>query len=134
MAALKGQALLDYLAANEGQARDTLIEGAGYTILRNGKTSLQRTKFFEALAEANGHTIVSPLRSSTASNGKVPTYRLKVGPTGLVPVGGAYTSLCNMEPGTFVKVIIEDGVIVLEPEESSATAPTPPVAQLASVA
>lgn len=134
MAALKGQALLDYLAANEGKARDTLIEGAGYTILRNGRVSLQRTKFFEALAEANGHTIVSPLRSA-AGNGKVPTYRLKVGPTGLVPVSGAYTSLCNMEPGGFVKVIIEDGVIILEAEEAPAPScpPTPPVAQLASV-
>jgi len=133
MAPLKGQALLDYLAANEGQDRDALMQGAGYTILRGGKPSLQRTKFFEALAEANGHTIVSPPRS-TGANGKVPNYRLKVGPTGLVPVGAAYTEQCNMTPGTFVKVIIEDGVIVLEPEESSATAPVPPVAQLASVA
>ncbi len=132
MAVLKGQALLDYLAANEGQDRDALIEGAGYCILRSGKPSLQRTKFFEALAEANGHTIVAPLRTGNA-NGKMPTYRLKVGPAGLVPVSRAYTDQCNMPPGSFVKVIIEDGVIVLEPDDGTEPA-QPPVASLANIA
>jgi len=132
MAVLKGQALLDYLAANEGQDRDALIEGAGYCILRGGKPSLQRTKFFEALAEANGHTIVAPVRTGNA-NGKMPTYRLKVGPAGLVPVSRAYTDQCNMTPGSFVKVIIEDGVIILEPDDGVGQV-QPPVASLANVA
>lgn len=135
MAPLTGQELLDYLAENEGQDRDTLMQGAGYAGKRSGKVTLQRTKFYEALAEANGHTIVAPPRTPGA-NGKTPSFRLKVGPTGLIPVGAAYTERCDIAPGSFVKVIIEDGVIVLEPEEAETkpTPATPPVAQLSSVA
>lgn len=136
MAQLKGQELLAYLDAHQGESRDKVIEGAGYAIKRSGKTSLQRTKFFEALAAANGHQLASSDASKNASSGKDATYRLKVGPTGLVPVGRAYTDQCKMLPGSFVRVTIEDGAIVLEPETGETTAPacTPPVAQLAAAA
>lgn len=137
MAPLKGQQLLSYLNENEGTSRDTLIEGAGYYTRRSGRISLQRTKFFEALAEANGHMITSPIRTG-AGTGKEPTYRLKVGPTGLVPVSGAYTSQCNMAPGSYVEVIVEDGCVILQPAEDTAdvaqAAPKPPVASLADAA
>lgn len=137
MAPLKGQQLLSYLNENEGTSRDTLIEGAGYYTRRSGRISLQRTKFFEALAEANGHMITSPIRTG-AGTGKEPTYRLKVGPTGLVPVSGAYTSQCNMQPGSYVEVIVEDGCVILQPVEDTAAAesaaPKPPVASLADAA
>lgn len=136
MTPLKGQALLDYLTANEGQARDAVIEGAGYVIIRGGRPSLQRSKFLVALAEANGHKIITPFRSGATV--KPPNYRLKVGASGLVPVSGAYTHQCNMPPGSYVKVIIEDGVIILEPEEPASLAAvgetTTPVAQIASLA
>jgi hypothetical protein len=134
MAALKGKALLEYLDQHTGEERDKVIEGAGYSVKRNGKPSLQRTKFFEALAAANGHQLASTIGERPEGFGKDATYRLKVGPKGLVPVSRAYTVQCNMEPGAYVKVIIEDGVIILEPEEVKAAACTPPVAQLASVA
>jgi hypothetical protein len=129
MAALKGAALLEYLAQHQGEDRDKLIEGAGYSIRRNGKTSLQRTKFFEALAAANGHEIGPALTNRGEGIGKEATYRLKVGPKGLVPVSRAYTDQCGMQPGSFVRVVIEDNCIVLEPDE----VPTPPVAQLAAL-
>ena len=134
MAALKGKALLEYLNQHTGEERDVVIAGAGYATKRNGKPSLQRTKFFEALASANGHHLATHIADRPEGFGKDATYRLKVGPRGLVPVSRAYTLQCNMEPGTYVKVIIEDGVIILEPEEVKAPACTPPVAQLASVA
>jgi hypothetical protein len=134
MAALKGEALLEYLGQHTGEERDVVIAGAGYATKRNGKRSLQRTKFFEALASANGHELATPIGDRPEGFGKDATYRLKVGPRGLVPVSRAYTVQCNMEPGAYVKVIIEDGVIILEPEETKAAACTPPVAQLASVA
>jgi hypothetical protein len=38
-----------------------------------------------------------------------------------------------MKPGTFVKVLVEDGCVILEPEDASAT-PVPPAATLASIA
>jgi hypothetical protein len=39
-----------------------------------------------------------------------------------------------MKPGSYVTVIIEEGSIVLEPEEAAKPASCPPVASLASVA
>jgi hypothetical protein len=144
MAKLHGPDLLKYLDANKGRERDEVIEGAGYTSKRGGKVSLQRTKFFEALAAANGHQLGNTPAKPLNIQGKAATYRLKVGPTGLIPVSRAYTDQCKMEPGSFVTVIIEDGAIVLEPIEDAAegeacasptaTAAEPPVATLAAVA
>lgn len=121
MPALKGQALLDYLSERQGDDRDQVIEGAGYVTKRSGKLSLQRTKFFEALAAANGHELGS---FGTQNFGKEASYRLKVGPKGLVPVSRAYTDQCNMKPGSYVKVVIEEGAIILEPENDSAPSTT----------
>jgi hypothetical protein len=145
MAKLKGQALLEYLDANKGYDRDKLIEGAGYTSKRGEKVSLQRTQFFEALAAANGHQLGPvPAKMVGGLKGKDATYRLKVGPGGLVPVSRAYTDQCGMTPGSYVTVIIEDGAIVLEKVEADASAApadacpapaaAPPAASLETVA
>jgi hypothetical protein len=134
MAALKGQELLRYLDENQGKDRDKVIEGAGYVIRRSGRLSLQRTKFFEALAAANGHELGPVISDRPDGFGKEATYKLKVGPKGLVPVSRAYTDQCGMKPGTYVTVIIEDGSIILEPEQPAPAVCTPPIAQLASVA
>ena len=130
MATLKGQDLLRYLDEHQGEDRDKVIEGAGYVIRRNGRLSLQRTKFFEALAAANGHEL-GPVLSERAEGGKEATYRLKVGPKGLVPVSRAYTDQCGMKPGSYVRVIVEENAIILEPDDEVAT---PPLASLANVA
>ena len=114
---LKGEDLIKYLQENEGVDRDSIMKGAGYACRRNGKESIQRTKFFEALAEANGHNL--GVTANKADYGKEATYRLKVGPKGLIPVSRAYTNQCGMEPGAYVKVSIEDGAIILEPDEES---------------
>lgn len=129
MAKLKGQELLNYLHANKGTDEGSIIQGAGYFGYRNGKINLQRTKFYRAVSQANGLVIGDPMPEERP--GKEPTFRLKVGPKGLVPVGRAYTEQCNMKPGSFVKVLIEDGCVILEAEESEAS---PPVAALASIA
>ena len=130
MAALKGEDLLRYLDEHQGEDRDKVIEGAGYIIRRNGRLSLQRTKFFEALAAANGHEL-GPVLTERAEGGKEATYRLKVGPKGLVPVSRAYTDQCGMKPGSYVRVIVEENAIILEPDDEVAT---PPLASLANVA
>ena len=135
MAKLTGPKLLEFLEINKGYERDKLIEGAGYTSSRGGKTSLQRTKFFEALAAANGHQLgASPTRQSNLQ-GKAATYRLKVGPNGLIPLSRAYTSQCDMAPGSYVTVQIEDGALIVEPDVAEAEAvaeAAPPVACLAA--
>lgn len=132
MAKLKGQELLNYVHANAGTDEGAIIQGAGYFGYRNGKINLQRTKFYRAISQANGLVIGDPMPEERP--GKEPTFRLKVGPKGLIPVGRAYTEQCRMKPGTFVKVVIEDGCVILEPEESAESTPIPPVATLASVA
>ena len=49
-----------------------------------------------------------------------------------MPVTGAYTSQINVQPGDYLKVYVDDGALVLEPEEAQ---PTEPVsAGIASVA
>ena len=123
---LRGEDLIKYLRQNEGLDRDAIMKGAGYACRRNGKESIQRTKFFEALAEANGHNL--GITASKAEYGKEATYRLKVGPKGLIPVSRAYTVQCQMEPGAYVKVSIEDGAIILEPDNE------PPVTKSAMTA
>jgi hypothetical protein len=135
MAKLRGQALLQFLKENAGADERVLIEGAGYSTTRSGKLSLQRTDFYRAVGDANGLAIGSFSADNSGGNGKEATYLLKVGPKGLVPVGRAYTTQCGMKPGQFVKVIVEDDCIILEPEKAAASSPaTPPVAQLCSVA
>ena len=114
--------MLNFLATRQGEDRDKVIEEAGYWGKRGDKVSLHRTKFFEALAEANGHSLASVNRAAREAHGKEASYRLRVGPRGLVPVGAAYTTQCQMQPGSYVKVFIENGAIVLEPEGAEAAA------------
>jgi hypothetical protein len=133
MATLKGKDLLRYLDEHQGEDRDKVIEGAGYVIRRNGRLSLQRTKFFEALAAANGHEL-GPVLTERSEGGKEATYRLKVGPKGLVPVSRAYTDQCGMKPGSYVRVVVEENCIVLEPDDDATPVATPPVASLATIA
>jgi hypothetical protein len=133
MAKLKGQELLAYIQEHAGTDEGAIIQGAGYYGYRNGKLNLQRTKFYRAISQANGLVIGDPVPDERP--GKEPTFRLKVGPKGLVPVGRCYTEQCNMKPGTFVKVLVEDGCVILEPEDAApAECPMPPAATLASIA
>ena len=132
MSHLRGEALLSYLKEHAGEERDKVIAGAGYVVHRAGRPSLQRTKFFSALAEANGHELGPSSYNRPEGFGQPPGYRLRVGPKGMIPVSRAYSNQCNMEPGTYVRVIIEDGAIILEPEEEADT--QPPTARLMEVA
>lgn len=131
MAPLRGQELLQYLNEHEGEDRNKVMEGAGFVCRRNGKQSIQRTKFFEALAEANGHELGPISYHRPEGFGKEATYRLRVGPKGLIPVSRAYTNQCEMQPGSYVRVIIEDGAIILEPEDAEEA--EPPTATLPSL-
>ena len=132
MAKLKGQELLAYIQERAGTDEGAIIQGAGYYGYRSGKLNLQRTAFYRAISQANGLVIGDPVPDERP--GKEPTFRLKVGPKGLIPVGRSYTEQCNMKPGTFVKVLVEDGCVILEPEDAASAASVPPAATLASIA
>lgn len=130
MAKLTGDALLEFVRSKDGTDRDEVIKEAGYCVMRGGRESLQRTQFFQALCAAQGTSLGNTLPKP--GKGRAPTYRLKVGTNGQVPVTGAYTSQINVQPGDYLKVYVDDGALVLEPEEAQ---PTEPVsAGIASVA
>ena len=125
MARLTGQALLDYVKQQEGTDRDAIIEGAGYIVRRGEKVSLQRTKFFEALSQAQGLDLgPAPVatRSTPAGFGARAQYRIKVGAKGLLPVSAAYTKQVGLTPGSYATVEIDAGAIVLYPAEAKSEA------------
>lgn len=113
MARLTGEALLEHVKANAGADRDEIIESAGYVATRNGKRSLQRTEFFQALSQAQGLEIGPTVPRN--NKGKEPGFQLKVGPKGMIPVGPAYTSKIGVKPGGYVNVEIDGDCIVLAP-------------------
>lgn len=143
------------MEAHKGEEKDAIVRGAGYVSKRGDKESLQYSRFWEEYAVAQGmefaHTAAQPKRNSTGL-GKEGTYKLKVGTKGIVPVGAFYTRQVNMQPGSIITVVVEDGCLVLEPEgyssegygkEETAAAPAasipsilpaPPVASLSAIA
>ena len=93
--------------------RDVVIEQAGYVANRNGRPSLQRTDFFQALSAAQGLSIGPALVRE--GKGKQPGFKLKVGPKGMVPVVPVYTCKIGVEPGGYVSVEIDGDCLVLAP-------------------
>ena len=118
---LTGQELLSYLQQQpQNQDLDTTIRGAGYVQSRGGNEGVLRTKFFTAVSAAQGLQLGPSL--SRNGQGKDPSFRLKVGPRGLVPVSAAYTKKLGWEPGTYVNLEIDGDCLVIaaEPEKEPA--------------
>jgi len=113
---LTGDDLLTFIRQNQGGDRDALALDAGYFVMRHGKASVQRSEFLQAITEAHG-TPVGPTVTRTGRKGKPPTYKIKVSPKGIAPIGPCYTKQIGMEPGQSVIVTVEDGGIFLEPED-----------------
>lgn len=122
MARLQGQELLEFLKANEGTELEKLVEGAGYTASRGGRRTLQKSKFFAAFSQANGYDLGSFTVKMPDGLGKEPTYRLKVGPKGLIPVSRAYTDQIGVAAGDYVNVEIDGDAIILVREDKSEAA------------
>lgn len=120
MARLEGEALLKYLRDNEGADIEDLMEGAGYTASRGGRITKQKSKFFAAFSKANGYNLGAFKVNMPEGLGKAATYRLKVGPKGLIPVSKAYTDQIGAKPGDYVTVEVEGDCIILVREESPA--------------
>ena len=121
MAKLTGDALLEFVRSKDGTDRDVVIKGAGYCVMRGGRESLQRTQFFQALCAAQGTSLGNILPKP--GKGRAPTYELKVGTNGQVPVSGAYTSQIGVKPGDILKVFVDDGALVLEPKGPETSEP-----------
>jgi len=112
---LTGDALITFIRQNPEGDRDALALDAGYFVMRHGRPSVQRSEFLQAIADAHG-TPVGPTVIRRGRKGKPPTYRIKVSPKGIAPIGPCYTKQIGVEPGQSVIVTVEDGGIFLEPE------------------
>lgn len=117
---LTGDALITFIRQNPNGDRDALALDAGYFVMRHGKASVQRSEFLQAIADAHG-TPVGPTIARKGRKGKPPTYKIKISPKGIAPIGPCYTKQIGVEPGQSVLVTVEDGGIFLEPENPNET-------------
>tara|TARA_B100000482_G_C12495183_1_gene254295 strand:- start:26 stop:409 length:384 start_codon:yes stop_codon:yes gene_type:complete len=110
-AKLTGQALLAYVQENSGLDMATMIEGAGYSAMRNGRPGLKKTEFFTALSAAQGITIGETLSQSQSS--RQPNYQVKASSRGVIPLSSCYANMLDVQPGEYVKIEREDDVLIL---------------------
>jgi hypothetical protein len=119
---LKDQELLTYLAQNPDLKERDAIIGAAYYKIINGQPRINRTAYYKAIGAANGYVPAKPERQPRGPI--TPRGLLKVGPTGMIPVGGAYSRLLVLAPGTYVSVYEDNGVLVIDPTTDEAKAKT----------
>ena len=119
---LKDQELLTYLVQSPDLKERDAIIGAGYYKLIDGQPRINRTAYFKAISAANGYVPAKPERQPRGPI--VPRGLLKVGPAGMIPVGGAYSRLLVLTPGTYVSVYEDNGVLVIDPTTDEAKAKT----------
>ena len=124
MPRLNGPSLLAFLEQNPDGDRDALALDAGYFVMRNGRPSVQRCEFLQAIADAHG-TPVGRTIIRKGRRGKDPTYKVKISPKGIAPVGPQYMKQIGAEAGQYLNVIIEDGGIYLEPAEIQSSEEVP---------
>jgi len=130
MAKLTGAELLAYLSDHEGEERSSVIVGAGYVREQGGKAMLEHAKFYQAIAEASGVNL-GPQISHPNLATRQPSFRLKVGTSGIISLGNVYSSMCDMSPGTYVTVKVEGRSITIEPEAEEKRQPTTFLASVA---
>ena len=114
---ITGEELLQLLRDNPGVDEDELCIKAGYWNTRNGRQSRKKSEFFKAVMDAQGVTMVSSTLAQKGQ-GKAPSFRLKVGPKGLVPISAPYTKMMGWNPGSYVELMQDGGALVICAETS----------------
>jgi len=117
---MQGQELLEFLKANPGMKESEAIKATGhYKVMADGETiRLNRTAYYKAIGSANGYAPAAPERKPRGLSG--PKGVLVVGPSGLIPLGAAYSRLLNLQPGDYVSVYEDQGVLVVDPSTDEA--------------
>jgi hypothetical protein len=112
--AMQGQELLDFLKAHPGLKESEAILATGhYKVMPKGGQRMNRTAYYKAIGNANGYVPAAPDRKPRGLSG--PKGVLVVGPSGLIPLGAAYSRLLNLQPGDYVSVYEDQGVLVVDP-------------------
>ena len=108
---LTGAELLQYAQENAGLDMHTMIEGAGYSTIRNGRVGLKKTEFFTALSAAQGITLGET--HSPGTSNRQPNFQVKASSRGVIPLSSCYASMINVQPGEYVRIEREDDCLIL---------------------
>ncbi|MGK7932864.1 MAG: AbrB family transcriptional regulator [Microcystaceae cyanobacterium] len=99
MEPLTGQALIDKVKELESFSREEKARACGYeTKTKNGLDRVNMMKFLNALLEAEGMDLDSPVGGS-GRGGRSASYRISVQSNGNLLIGSAYTKQMGLQPG-----------------------------------
>jgi hypothetical protein len=109
---LVGQALIEFVKANETLNQTELAERAGYSRkTRTGKHQVLVKQFFNALLAAKGMPIaVGKLPGKSAQ------YETTVHKNGVILLGRTYSERFGLKPGDALQILVEDESIRLVPK------------------
>jgi hypothetical protein len=107
--ALKGDALIEAVKKLKGHPTEEICERTGYYTEKDGVKSHRQADFLRALNEAQLGFSIKPI-ARPGGNGREPSFHLKNGTTGTLPVNRAYTEMLGLEPGDMTDLtILEPG-------------------------
>jgi len=115
MSRLVGQELINHIHAHAGEPQADTIESAGYYTIRQGKRVLNRTDFMTALASANGLELGPKTTGRKAP--RKPSGKIKITPRGVIALSACYAEMIGLTPGEYVQVDMEDGYLVISPQQ-----------------
>ena len=115
MSRLVGQELINHIHAHAGEPQSDTIESAGYYTIRQGKRVLNRTDFMTAMAAANGLELGPKTTGRKAP--RKPKGKIKVTPRGVIALSACYAEMIGITPGEYVQVDMEDGYLVISPQQ-----------------
>lgn len=115
MSRLVGQELINHIKSRAGEPQADTIESAGYYTVRQGRRVLNRADFMTAMAEANGLEL-GP-KSTGRRAPRKPGGKIKITPRGVIALSACYSEMIGLTPGEYVQVDMEDGYLVISPQQ-----------------
>lgn len=123
---ITGQALLDLTKKMKGAPLSQILDEAGFYTMRDGQKTYNRLDYFRETAKAQGMDFEDDV--SSGGSGREPSFELKVGSKGTIPLGHSYTCLIGLEPGDYASIEhVEAGkTFKAGPEGAIVLFPAPP--------
>jgi hypothetical protein len=134
MALVKGKDLVELAKKYQNKTTEELCEAAGYFSEKDGAKTFRQTELLRAIAEATTGFALKPVHRA-GGNGREPSFHLKNGTTGTLPVNRAYTEMLGLEPGDMTDLtVLEPGnvfkangtpaLVIVPSQEKSHKAPS----------
>jgi hypothetical protein len=97
---LTGSVLIHKVRELESLSKEQKARACGYiTVNKNGLERVNMMQFLNALIEAEGIDLDSPIGSQRNGRGRTVSYRISVQTTGNLLIGSAYTKQLGLNPG-----------------------------------